>query len=292
MSLYQEARAACHELGFRPRKRLGQNFLIQEPVIEAIIGFLDLSKDDEVMEIGPGIGFLTRRLVMDAKRVWAIEVDPLLVDWLRHSPTGHYPSLELVHGDILKIGFGDILPDRQVKLVANLPYSISTPVLFRIFEERERFSVLVLMMQEEVAERLAASPGTKSYGTLSVWCQIHGQILAKQRVLPQAFFPRPRVRSTILKIGLYPEPLIAPEYFSSLRDLVRACFGQRRKILSNALERLMEKRGVEIEGLLRRHGIDPRRRGETLSVDEFIRLATSLKTGNPSNLRRPPNPYP
>jgi len=277
-SLYQEARAAFHDLGFRPKKRLGQHFLIDEKKIEAILRLMDLSEDDEILEIGPGIGFLTRRLVTKARKVWAVEVDPLLVKWLRESSLGTNSSLNLVHADVLKIHMGEILPKRKVKLVANLPYSISTPVLFRVLEEREHFSVLVLMVQHEVAERLAASPGTKSYGTLSIWCQIHGQILDRVHVPPNAFFPRPRVQSTILKIGLHPEPLISSEYFSSLHDLVRACFGQRRKMLSNALANMLKKERADVDVLLRHEGIDPRRRGETLSVDEFIRLAWTLKS--------------
>jgi len=277
-SLYQEARAACHELGFRPKKRLGQHFLIDEMIIEAILRLMELSEGDEILEIGPGFGFLTRRLVAKAKRIWAVEVDPLLVEWLQQSPIGTASSLTLVHADVLKIQFGEILPNRKVKLVANLPYNISTPVLFRILEEREHFSDLVFMVQQEVADRMAASPGTKSYGTLSIWCQVHGEILAKVRVSHSAFFPQPKVQSTILKIGLRSEPLVSAEYFPSLRDVVRACFGQRRKMLSNALANLLKKERVEIEGLLRNEGIDPRRRGETLSVNEMIRLACTLKS--------------
>ncbi len=281
-SLYQEARAACHELGFRPKKRLGQHFLIDENIIEAILRLVELSERDEILEIGPGIGFLTRRLVAKAKRVWAVEVDPLLVEWLQQSPIGNASSLTLVHADVLKLQLGDILPKRKVKLVANLPYNISTPVLFRILEEREHFSSLVLMLQREVADRMAASAGTKSYGTLSIWCQVQGEILEKVRVSRGAFFPQPKVQSTILKIGLRSEPLIPAEYFPSLRAVVRACFGQRRKMLSNSFSNLLKRERMEIEGLLRNEGIDPRRRGETLSVDEMIRLACTLKSWEPS----------
>ena len=277
-TLYQEARAALRELALRPRKKLGQHFLVHEGVLEAILGLLDPSPEDEIVEIGPGLGFLTRRLVEVARRVWAIEIDQSLVGWLLKSPLGSHPALDLVHGDVLKVPLTDILPDHKVKLVANLPYNISTPVLFRIFELRNHFSFLVLMVQREVAERMAASPSTKSYGTLSVWCQIHGQNLGRVAVSPEAFFPRPRVRSTVVKIGLYPEPLFSQEDYSVLRGLVRAAFGQRRKTLSNALAGWLKKGRDEIEMLLLREGVDPRRRGETLSVDEFIRLAHALKT--------------
>ena len=279
VSLYQEARAAIRESTLKPKKKLGQHFLVHEGIIEAILRLIDLSQEDEIVEIGPGLGFLTRRLVEVARRVWAIEVDPLLVEWLRKSPLGSHPAFDLVQGDVLKVHLNGILPDRKIKLVANLPYNISTPVLFRLFELRERFSYLVLMVQREVAERMAASPGTKSYGTLSIWCQIHGQILDRVSVSPEAFFPRPRVRSTILKIGLYPKPLLPAEDFPLLRGLVRSAFGQRRKTLSNALGSFLNKGRGEIEAYLRREGIDPQRRGETLSVDEFIRLARGLKTG-------------
>ena len=277
MSLYQEARAALRELAFKPRKKLGQHFLIHEGVVGTILRLIDLSPEDEVVEIGPGLGFLTRRLVEVARKVWAVEVDPFLVEWLRQSPLGSHPAFDLIHGDVLKVPLHSILPDRRIKLVANLPYSISTPVLFRLFELREHFSLLVLMVQREVAERLAASPGTKSYGSLSIWCQIHGQILDKLPVSPDAFFPRPKVRSTVLKIALHPMPRAPAEDVSLLRGLVRAAFGQRRKTLGNALGAWLKQGRGEIEAWLRREGINPRRRGETLSVDEFIRLARSAK---------------
>ncbi len=277
VTLYQEVRAALRESTFKPRKQLGQHFLVHEGPLSEILRFLNLSPEDEIIEIGPGFGFLTRRLVEVARKVWAIEVDPFLVEWLRNSRLGRHPALELIQGDILKVDLREILPDYKVKLVANLPYAISTPVLFRLFELRTHFSLLVLMVQREVAARMAASPGTKSYGSLSIWCQIHGKILARASVSPEAFFPRPKVRSEILKIVLYREPLIPVEYLCVLRDLVRAAFGQRRKTLSNALGGLFHKERDETEDFLKSEGIDPRRRGETLTVAEFTRLTEALK---------------
>ena len=276
VSLYQEVRAAFRESALKPKKRLGQHFLIHEGTMGAILRLLDLSPRDEVLEIGPGLGFLTRRLVEVAGKVWAVEVDPFLVQWLRKSPLGSHPGLELIQGDVLKVPLNDILSSHRVKLVANLPYNISTPVLFRLFELRDHFSLLVLMVQREVAERMAATPGTKSYGTLSIWCQIHGQILDRVLVSPEAFFPRPKIRSTVLKIALHPSPLALEEDLFQLRGLVRSAFNQRRKTLSNALVGSMNIGRKEIETLLQQEGIDPRRRGETLSVEEFIRLARAL----------------
>src|SRR5262245_37192235 len=252
-TLYEEVRATLRESEFRPRKRLGQNFLVHERIIESISQLLDLSPEDEIVEIGPGLGFLTRRLLDKAKKVWAIEIDSALVDrlresslgshpdfllikndilkvdadvfmhlhkvknvWaieidsalvdrLRESSLGSHPAFQLIHNDILKVAAEDFLPSHKVKLVGNLPYSISTPVLFRLFEWREHFSCLVLMLQKEVADRIASGSATKAYGTLSVWCQVHGRIIERVSVSPEAFFPKPKVRSTILKIELYRE---------------------------------------------------------------------------------------
>lgn len=281
MSLYREARAALKEADLKPSKRLGQNFLVHESVLDSIMRLVEPAEDDEILEIGPGLGSLTRRLVERARRVWAVEVDPKLVAKLREGELRAHPALELIEGDVLKLPLETILPARKIKLVANLPYSISTPVLFRLFEMSERFSFLVLMVQREVAERMASSPGTKSYGALSVWCQIYGRIAAKVPVAPEAFFPRPKVRSMVLKIELHPEPLAARDDIPVLRELVRAAFGQRRKTLENNLTGWLKRPRAEVESLLRSEGIEPRRRGETLAIDEFIRLARAVKRVQP-----------
>jgi 16S rRNA (adenine1518-N6/adenine1519-N6)-dimethyltransferase len=276
-TLYEEARAAFQTFELKPKKRLGQNFLIHERVIGAILGLLDLTSQDQVLEIGPGLGFLTRRLVEKVNQVYAVEVDPTLVEWLKRSSWAAHPGFRLIHDDILKAPLGEILPRHKIKLVGNLPYSISTPVLFRLFEWREHFASLVLMVQKEVADRIAGKPGTKAYGTLSVWCQLHGRISERIQVAPEAFFPRPKVRSTVLKLDLYSEPMASGEDLARLRGLVRAAFGQRRKMLANNLALWLKRDREEIKAFLRAEQIDPGRRGETLSVDEFVRLAGALK---------------
>jgi len=275
-TLYEEVRTALRESEFRPRKRLGQNFLVHERVIDSILRLLELSPQDEILEIGPGLGFLTRRLVEHAAKVWAVEVDSFLVDWLQRSSLRNHPALQLIHADILKVPLDETLPRHKIKLVANLPYSISTPVLFRLFDWRERFASMVLMVQKEVADRIASGPGSKAYGTLSVWCQVHGRITDKVSVSPEAFYPRPRVRSTVLKIELFPEPLVPIKEIAHLRGLVRSAFGQRRKTLANALTSRLKRSRAEVEGFLRTEGVDPGRRGETLRVEEFIHLAQAL----------------
>ena len=277
MTLYEEVRGALRETAFRPKKSLGQNFLIHERVIDAILRLLDLRPNDQVVEIGPGLGFLTRRLLEAAGKVWAIEVDGALVERLRQCGLAADPKLELIHGDILTVPLAEVLPQRKIKLVGNLPYSISTPVLFKVFEWHEHFSTLVLMVQKEVADRIASAPGSKDYGTLSIWCQVHGRVVEKVSVSPEAFFPRPKVRSTVLKIELFADPRVAPDELAALRGLVRAAFGQRRKTLGNALSGWLKGARGKSEEFLRSQGIDPQRRGETLSVDEFIKLARAAR---------------
>lgn len=275
-TLYEEVRATLRQSEFKPRKRLGQNFLVHERVIDSILGLLELSPQDEILEIGPGLGFLTRRLVECAAKVWAVEIDPFLIGCLQRAPLGNHPALQLIHADILGLALDEILPAHRIKLVGNLPYSISTPVLFRLFEFRRHFSSLVLMVQKEVADRIAAGPGSKAYGSLSVWCQVHGRIAGKVPVSSEAFYPRPKVRSTVLKIELHSEPPIAGQELTVLRGVVRAAFGQRRKTLSNALAAWLKKDRSAVEDLLRRRRIDGQRRGETLSIEEFLELSRAL----------------
>ena len=276
-TLYQEVRGALRNSEFRPNKRFGQNFLIHESVIDAILRLLALSAQDSVLEIGPGLGFLTRRLVQTAATVWAVEIDSVLAAHLRDSELGSHPAFRLIHGDVLKTPWSEILPRQKIKLVGNLPYSISTAVLFHIFERHRHFSSLVLMVQKEVAARMMSAPGTKAYGTLSVWCQIYGRIVEKVPVSPEAFFPRPTVRSTILKIDLYDAPRVTVDDTPLLRMLVRAAFGQRRKTLSNALATGLKRNRAAVDSFLETQAIDPKRRGETLSVDDFIRLTGAIK---------------
>jgi 16S rRNA (adenine1518-N6/adenine1519-N6)-dimethyltransferase len=277
-TLYDEVRLALRQSEFKPSKRFGQNFLIHETVIDAILRLLALSPQESVMEIGPGLGFLTRRLVQTAATVWAVEIDPFLAAHLRASELGSHPAFRLIYGDVLKTPWPEMLPGHKIKLVGNLPYSISTAVLFQIFEHHRHFSSLVLMVQKEVAARMMSTPGTKAYGTLSVWCQIYGRIVEQVAVSPEAFFPRPKVRSTILKIDLYDAPRVILDDTPVLRLLVRAAFGQRRKTLGNALATWLKRKRIDVEEFLQSQAIDPKRRGETLSVDDFIRLTGALKS--------------
>jgi 16S rRNA (adenine1518-N6/adenine1519-N6)-dimethyltransferase len=197
------------------------------------------------------------------------------VEWLRthHGAAG---NLHVLHDDILKVDLASVLPARKVVAIGNLPYNIATPILFRLFENRSRFLRLILMVQKEVADRIAAAPGNKTYGTLSVWCQAHGRIAGRLAVPPSAFSPRPKVASSVLRIELYPDPRVPVDDLPVLRAWVRAAFGQRRKTLANACAGLLRGK-EEVERLLRDQGIDPRRRGETLTIEEFICLTAASK---------------
>jgi len=161
-TLHEEVRAALRDSEFRPSKRLGQNFLVHPNIIASILRLLDLVPGDEVVEIGPGLGFLTRRLVEGARTVWAVEVDPVLVDKLKTSPIGAHPALQLIHQGILKIPLADFLPAHKVKLVGNLPYSISSPVLFRLLDWRERFKILFTENGKESMQGSSRSSSGKS----------------------------------------------------------------------------------------------------------------------------------
>ena len=269
-TLHQEAKSAWRELGFTPRKARGQNFLVHRRVIDAILRFLDLGEDDHILEVGPGLGFVTRHLVGEQRRVWAVEVDPLLVQWLRNGPLGSHPEFHLVHEDVLRTDFDRLLPEARFKVVANLPYSVAAPALLRLLEAGRHFSVLVVMLQKEVARRLAAEPGSPAYGALSLWCRLYGQVTRKVGVSPEAFTPRPRVESSLLRIELHPQPLVPAEEMPLLRAVVRAGFARRRKMLGNALA---DRLGGRSGSIFERAGIDPRRRAETLDLPEFARLA-------------------
>ena len=275
-TLHQETKNAWRELGFTPSRARGQNFLVHQQVIDKILQLLDLCREDRLLEIGPGLGFVTRHLMGEERSVWAVEVDPLLVRWLRKGPLGACPKFHLVQEDALETDFDRLLPEGRLKVVANLPYSVAAPVLLRLFEAGRHFSVLVVMLQKEVARRLVAEPGSPDYGVLSVWCRLYGRLTGKAAVSPEAFTPRPRVDSTLLRIELHPDPLVPPEEMPLLRAVVRAGFAKRRKMLGNALAGLFETRTRDI---FDRAAVDPRRRAETLELREFARLARVFGEG-------------
>lgn len=258
------------------RKSLGQNFLVDENVLSRIVDIVNLCPGDRVLEIGPGKGALTALLAREAERVVAVELDKRLVSLLRDK-FQHAENVEVVEGDILKTDLSRILADRwpgKWKAAANLPYNISSQVLFKFIDNRDLFSELVLMLQKEVGERLVAQPSCKEYGILSVFCQLYFNISRELPVRPGSFRPVPKVESLVLKFRVLESPRVDVGDETLFRAVVKGAFAQRRKTLWNCLKSAFTVLGdVELGLVFEKSGVDPRRRGETLSLEEFAVLS-------------------
>lgn len=257
-------------MGLRPKRGLGQNFLVDETIAYRIAEVAAVSCGDRLVEIGPGPGSLTRPLLDRVGTLWAIERDDRLLPLLR-SRTAGKGTLHLISGDALTVDYR-ALAERcggPLRIVSNLPYHISSPLLFHLLDQGDAIADMTLMFQREVADRILAPPKRKTYGTLSVHCQLWFSVWQAFQVFPEAFFPRPKVVSTVLRLDRRDQPLAEVDDAEFFRKLVRAAFGQRRKVLNNALKVLVSNP----DPWLTRAGIDPNRRGETLTVVEFVRLA-------------------
>jgi 16S rRNA (adenine1518-N6/adenine1519-N6)-dimethyltransferase len=267
----------------KPRKNLGQSFLMEENVIRNIAAKANVTGDDIVVEIGAGIGVLTEYLAQNAAQIIAVELDDKLVEVLKDRLSG-YNNIQIYHGNILRFDFRTIVRTRRqkIKVIGNIPYNISSPVLFYLLSFRGVIDSFVLMMQKEVIDRLVASPGGKSYGVPSVILQMFATVEKVFDVPASCFYPRPKVESSVIK-GFFPSisliKLIDEDFFVRL---VRDAFAQRRKMLINNLKQSKLLEGAP-ESLLREAlilaGIDSGRRGETLSVEEFGHLSNILKGG-------------
>ena len=272
-------RSELREYGLSPRKRLGQHFLTDPNILNKVIRTAVVGKKDVVLEIGPGLGDMTLALSREAKKVIAVEIDTKLVAILKEKMKEHH-NVEVVKSDILRVDFKHFLnkEGRPVKVVANLPYQISTPLLFRFVESKEAFSTFTLMLQKEVAERMVAPPGRKEYGPLSIFVQLSLDISIRFFIKPSAFFPPPKVASAVVQMAWREKPMIQANEEEWFRRVVKACFGYRRKTLINALRHselsLDDSVGSRIEEI----GIDPGRRPETLTIEEFAKLADALKS--------------
>jgi 16S rRNA (adenine1518-N6/adenine1519-N6)-dimethyltransferase len=266
------------EQGLIPRKKWGQHFLADKNILKKVIKTAEIEKEDIVLEVGPGLGEMTQALAHEASKVIAVEIDARLVEILR-SKLADTPNVEIIQRDILKFDVRKHLGSekRPVKVVANLPYQISTPLLFHFIDSRDLYSVLILMVQREVAERMGAPPGKKTYGPLSVLVQSVADISIGFTIKPSAFFPPPEVESAVIRLSWKKRPLIAPEQEDGFRAVVKGCFGYRRKTLANALKHSDLPLPENLEERLQGMGIDPRRRPETLSVQEFVALASVLR---------------
>ncbi len=257
----------------RAKKKFGQHFLLDKNIIRKIVSAAHIVPGDRVIEIGPGTGALTEGLLEAGARVLAVEVDRDMVGFLKE----RFPDLEVIKEDALRLSYMGLSKERAVrfKVVSNLPYNISGPILAKFLSEREAFTRLVLMFQKEVAERLVAGPDTKAYGALSVFTQAFTDVKIEFNVSKSLFTPRPKVDSSVVSIDILPEPKVEIQNEAFFKSVVRAAFGTRRKTLLNALKGLgLEK--VVVAAALEDAGIDPQRRGETLDLKEFSRLARTL----------------
>ena len=255
-----------------PRKRLGQNFLIDQNIVKKIIHLADLQSDETVLEIGPGRGILTRFLCEKVSRVIAIEVDSRLSRYLTELFTT-VSNLELINGDALKFPYHTLPGDTVI--VANLPYNISTPLLFQFIAARTRVRRMVLMLQLEVARRLVAQPGTREYGILSVLTQYFADARLAFRVSRSCFRPSPEVGSAVVRLDMKPNGSSQNEAVDDFVRVVRAAFGHRRKTLSNAM-RDAGFSSVQIATAFLQANIDGTRRAETLTIQEFEMLSRSF----------------
>lgn len=269
--------------GFRFKKRLGQNFLTNPHVLERIVQAGAVSADDDVLEIGPGIGALTEFLAEQAHQVLALEIDPRLLPVLAET-MAPYPNVTVVEGDVLKVDLAKVLADHfdgqhQLKVVANLPYYITTPILLHLIAAPVTFAEITVMMQKEVADRLAAAPHSKDYGSLSIAVQQRMTVTTAFTVSRTAFVPAPNVDSAIVNLQPRQAPLVAVSDQAAFDRLVRGSFAARRKTLWNNLTNLFgkdEATKAKLTAALAAAAVAPSARAETLSIPQFAALAEAL----------------
>lgn len=281
MKLYTTS--AIHEIeqqfGFRLSKSLGQNFLIDKNIRDKIVEGSLIGPEDLVIEIGPGVGVLTQLLAAQAEHVVAIEIDKGLIPILEET-LQDYPNAEVVNEDVLSCDLKSLIESRKtkgaVRFVGNLPYYITTPIIMKILEERLPADSITVMVQKEVAERLAAKPGKKTYGAITVAVRYYCEVTKVVSAPREVFYPKPNVDSLVLRLDIRKECPVTLLDESVFFAVVKAGFGQRRKTLHNALTGLYGMDKSQTGEILDKAGIDPGRRAETLDMDEFALLANTI----------------
>lgn len=281
-SITTSTRDLIKKHNFKIAKKFGQNFLVDESILKTIIDCSELSKDDCVLEIGPGLGAMTQVLCEKAGRVLAVEIDRELIPILKVLLFS-FNNFKLINEDILKLDLKTVLEENfgasPVKVVANLPYYITTPIIMKLLEENIKFKSITVMVQKEVGERLAAAPGGKDYGALTVAVQYRCITNKIMVVPPESFMPRPEVESMVVRLDSRDKPPVTLIDEKMYFRVVRASFGQRRKTLLNALKAgNLGRSKEELKSILSKHNIDENRRGETLSLEEFASIANELSS--------------
>jgi len=267
------AEALLKRHGLRAHKGLGQNFLQDAQALEKIVSAAEIQRTDMVLEIGPGLGSLTRYLAVSAREVIAVELDEKLLPPLR-AVLAPYQNIRLIHGDILKLFPNDLITEKDYIVVANIPYYITSAVIRHLLENEPKPRRIVLTIQKEVAQRICARPGDMSLLALSV--QVYGKPRIAEHIPAGAFFPAPKVDSAVLCVDIYSSPLIKEELLEPFFKLIKAGFSQKRKTLRNSLSSGLHISPTDAAGLLTRANIDPQRRAETLSIEEWERLSSLI----------------
>ena len=273
----QETIRVIKENEFTFRKNYGQNFLIDSHVIDKIVAAAEIDKETDVLEIGPGIGTLTQYLAEAARSVTAVEIDDKLIPILEKT-LSEYDNVKVIHGDIMKQDVAAIFDGKPFKIVANLPYYITTPIIMSLLESRVPADSITVMIQKEVADRMKAGPGSKDYGALSLAVQYYCEPYLAANVPPNCFMPRPQVGSAVIRLKILDKPSVEVKDEKLLFKIIRGAFNQRRKTLANAVanfEGLSFTRS-EVEEALSNLGFDTRIRGEALTLEEFGKLSDEL----------------
>ena len=271
--------------GFVFQKRFGQNFLIDTHVLERIIVASEITKDDFVLEIGPGIGTMTQYLAEAAREVTAVEIDDALIPILKDT-LKEWDNVTVLHGDILKTDIRKIADEknqgRPIKVVANLPYYITTPIIMGLFESHVPVDSITVMVQKEVADRMQTGPGSKDYGALSLAVQYYAEPKIVANVPPNCFMPRPKVGSAVIRLTRHQNPPVTTLDEKLMFRLIRASFNQRRKTLSNSLKNSQELpySKEEVEAAITECGLPLNIRGEALTLEQFARLSDTFSKLN------------
>lgn len=276
MSLVSKTKDIVNHFDFKFAKSLGQNFLIDNNVIDKIIEASGVDENSYVLEIGPGIGVLTGELAKKAKKVIAIEIDDRLIPILQNT-LSEFNNIEVVHSDALKIDFKELFKEkemRDIKVVANLPYYVTTPLISKILKEAHEVESITIMIQKEVAERLIAKPSTKDYGALTLLANYYSNVEKVIKVPPTSFIPNPKVESMVIKMSLK-KPEVELESEDLFFKVIRNSFNMRRKTLSNSLKPIGLK-NEDLKEAFELAEIDNKRRGETLSIEEFAKLSNEI----------------
>lgn len=275
--------AILQKYDFNFQKKFGQNFLIDSNILENIIDAAEITKDDCVLEIGPGIGTMTQYLCENAREVVAVEIDKKLIPILENDTLAAYDNITIINEDILKVDINKIVQEKNdgkpIKVVANLPYYITTPIIMGLFESHVPLDSITIMVQKEVADRMQVGPGTKDYGALSLAVQYYAKPKVMLSVPAGCFMPRPNVDSAVIKLTRYQNPPVKTSDERFMFDIIRASFNQRRKTLVNGLTNASSLK-VSKEGVLEaleKMGLPATIRGEALTLEQFAQMADLLK---------------